>query len=375
MVPDAFVRAPRAPAHPQRQGGPPRAPEPPRPRGGRRVRRAAHAGRGGAGAIWSEVLGVERVGRDDFFDLGGHSLRPRRWWRACGRSWAPRCRWGRLRACPRPRSWPALVEAAARWTRRRASPAAPAGRPLPLSYPQEAIWFFQQLKPGMRSYNFQATVRVDGALDARGAGARAHRDRRRHEIFRTTFPAVDGGPRAAVHRPWSRAPPVRTCATSRRRRQAELGALLREEFAPRSTWSTLPLVRWTLFRAGGRRARARRGAPPGARRVELRRLPARADRAVRRLRARRASRSPSRGVQFGDYAAWQRAWMRAPRRARSWTGGAAAGGRAPVLELPADRPRPAEMSFRGSAHRVRLSAGAVRGGRRVQPAPRGHACS
>ncbi|HEX8243109.1 MAG TPA: amino acid adenylation domain-containing protein, partial [Longimicrobium sp.] len=60
-------------------------------------------------------------------------------------------------------------------------------------------------------------------------------------------------------------------------------------------------------------------------------------------------------VQFGDFAAWQRAWMQTgeARAHLAWWKQRLAGV-APVLELPADRPRPAEMSFRGSSHRVRL---------------------
>ena len=46
----------------------------------------------------------------------------------------------------------------------------PRDRPLPLSFSQEAIWFFQELAPGMKSYNFQASFRLRGALDADALG-------------------------------------------------------------------------------------------------------------------------------------------------------------------------------------------------------------
>src|SRR6185503_8163363 len=82
-------------------------------------------------------------------------------------------------------------------------PRVPRDRPLPLSYPQESVWFFQHLKPDMRSYNFQATVRVRGPLDAGALERTLGEIVRRHEIFRTTFHAIDGTPAQLVHDPWA----------------------------------------------------------------------------------------------------------------------------------------------------------------------------
>ena len=77
MVPSRLRRAGRAPAHAQRQGGPPRAPRARSAAGGdgrarwRRARRRRRSWRGSSPRCW----GREGVGaHDDFFALGGHSL-------------------------------------------------------------------------------------------------------------------------------------------------------------------------------------------------------------------------------------------------------------------------------------------------------------
>ncbi|HSU13619.1 non-ribosomal peptide synthetase, partial [Longimicrobium sp.] len=309
--------------------------------------------------VWQEVLGVDRVGvEDDFFDLGGHSLRATqvvsRLRHAFGAQLAPfavfelRTPAELARAVERGGAAhdgvPALV---------------PAHRdqPIPLSFSQQAIWFFQELSPGMRSYNFQAAIRFQGRLDVPALQAALGEIVRRHEIFRTVFRAVDGVPRQLVREPW----PVRLDVADLRSipeqaREGQLERLLRAEFMKPFHLGELPLIRWTLYRtaddahvlASVEHHFVHDGWSFG---LFLRELAA--------LYAAFAEGRPSPldppEVQFADYAVWQRTWMRTPEAARqlAWWKERLAGV-PPVLELPADRPRPAEMSFRGRSLRYRL---------------------
>ena len=65
---------------------------------------------------------------------------------------------------------------------------------------------------------------------------------------------------------------------------------------------------------------------------------------------------PPLSVQYGDHAAWERAWLQgeALDAELGWWRGALAGAPA-VIKLPADRPRPAAQSYRGDTRRVRFS--------------------
>jgi amino acid adenylation domain-containing protein len=309
--------------------------------------------------IWSEVLGVDRVGiRDDFFELGGHSLLATQIVARVRQTLGLELPLGTLFAMPTIEELARqLADAASPLASSTRIPRAPRDRPLPLSFPQETVWFFQHLKPDMRSYNFQATVRIRGALDPDALRAALQEIVRRHEIFRTTFPAVDGAPAQVVHEPWTVHLPLVDLSHLRGDDQrGEMERRLVAEFRRPFDIEALPLVRWTLFRLGDgehvllsiEQHLVHDGWSFG---VFLRELTALYPAFARGERPD----LPEPAVQFGDFAAWQRAWMESDeaRAHLAWWKQRLAGA-LPVLELPADRPRPAEMSFRGSSHRVRL---------------------
>ncbi|MBV9110407.1 MAG: amino acid adenylation domain-containing protein, partial [Gemmatimonadetes bacterium] len=315
--------------------------------------------------IWAEVLGVDRVGaEDDFFDLGGHSLRATqvisRIRQSLGAELAPFAVFELLTPAELARAVerggdahddvPALVPA-------------DRNQPIPLSYSQQAIWFFQELSPGMRSYNFQAAIRFDGALNVSALEGALTEIVRRHEIFRTVFREIGGEPRQLVQPPFEvRLDVADLRAVPEDGREAELERILRAEFQKPFHLGELPLVRWTLYRTGDdahvmaavEHHFVHDGWSFGRFLHEL-----------AALYAAFAEGKPSPlgplEVQFADYAVWQRGWMKSAEAARQlawWK--ERLSGLPPVLELPADHARPAEMSFRGRSLRYRLPPELVR---------------
>jgi len=309
-------------------------------------------------AIWAEVLGAERLGiHDSFFELGGHSLR------AAQVVTRVRAAFGVDLPMTALFDAPTIAGLAERVGAGEASPELPPlvpvsrDRALPLSLSQEAIWFFQKLAPGMQSYNFQAAIRFRGTLDAEALERTLTEIVRRHEIFRTTFPDVDGQPVQVVHPPAPVPLPredLRGLAPAER--DGEVARRMREEFGEPFDLSLLPLVRWRLLRLAEdehlllqvEHHFVHDGWSFG---VFLRELAA-----IYPAFARgEPSPLPELPIQFADFAAWHREVMRG-ERARAdlayWKEKLA--GADPALDLPTDRPHPPAMSFRGSALRTRI---------------------
>ncbi|MFE6829202.1 amino acid adenylation domain-containing protein [Streptomyces sp. NPDC057690] len=265
---------------------------------------------------------------------------------------------------------------------RPAAAPTPADRPAPLSFAQETLWFLDQLAPGQATYNVGTAYRITGALDVEALRRALRATVARHETLRTAFgPGPDGGmlqhvltvPEATagllseVHdlaaepTPRDTAPaapagstaptaPARAAYEAARRRATALGRL------------PFDLTRGPLWRAELLRlsdddhmlvfvvhhvvfdgwsgevftddlaacyaAETGMGTPP-----------------------------PPPPVQYGDYAHWQRERLSGAayeKLAAHWrerlTG-------APTLDLPTDRPRPAETTYRGTYRRGVLAPG------------------
>ncbi len=148
--------------------------------------------------IWSQVLGVAKIGvNDDFFALGGHSL--------IATQVITRARDAFHLEIPLPDlfSNPTVARLALAIARRQAqgssAPAQPIARrssagPVSLSFAQQHLWILDSLHAGVPLYNIPRALRIRGPLDVQALGRALDTIEQRHEILRSAFPAADGKP-------------------------------------------------------------------------------------------------------------------------------------------------------------------------------------
>ncbi|MFE9676946.1 amino acid adenylation domain-containing protein [Streptomyces sp. NPDC006259] len=317
--------------------------------------------------IVAGLLGGTEVGvHDDFFALGGNSLL------VAGLAARITAELHAVVSVPELFGAPTVADLAAIIDQRAAAtegdgsePAAPViaptappvrradrNRPIPLSLPQERVWFFEQLSPGNLAYNFQATVSLQGDVDVDALRATLDEIVRRHEVLRTAFVSVDG---VGYQRPLAEAKAsLRVLDVPAEQADEVVAAQLREPF----DLTEPPLARWVLLRHGNGQNTflhvehhfVHDGWSLSVFLSEVRALyPA--------FAAGQPSPLPELAVQYADYAIWQRDWMRGEvlrTHVDHWT--ARLAGAPDTLELPADRPRPPVMTFRGRAPRIRIPA-------------------
>ncbi|MEU9507474.1 MupA/Atu3671 family FMN-dependent luciferase-like monooxygenase [Micromonospora sp. NPDC048170] len=120
-----------------------------------------------------------------------------------------------------------------------------AQRSHPLSYPQQRLWFLDQLTPDNPVYNIPLGYRIRGPLDVDALRQALTTVVRRHEVLRTVFRAVDGQPRQVVLPPAETPLGVLDVADA-----AEAAALAGAEARTRFDLVNGPVLRATLLRLG-----------------------------------------------------------------------------------------------------------------------------
>jgi len=312
--------------------------------------------------IFSRILAVEEVGADsDFFALGGHSLLATQLLSRVREIFRVELPMRAIFEQPTVAGLARKIEKVASVT----DPSDPIGRSdrgsdLPLSFAQQRLWFLEQLEGGPL-YNVPFALRMSGELSVAVLARVFAEVVRRHEVLRTMFPSDGGQPRQVILPPAGFALPlVDLTALAPERREPVAAERIAEEARRPFDLARGPLLRLGLFRVDATEHVlllvlhhiVSDGWSLGVLVREVGAL-------VTAFRAGRPSPLPELAMQYADFAAWQRrrlagglldaelAWWREQLT-----------GMPPALELPADRPRPAERGTRGAVHDFALpSAG------------------
>jgi len=313
--------------------------------------------------IFEEVLGLDRIGREDnFFEIGGHSLLATQvvsrvrgvfgvgigvrsvFEEATAEGLARRIE-ETMRTGEKEKA-PPLV---------RGERGGQRGKGLPLSFAQQRLWFIDQLETGNVVYNMPGAVRLEGRLDLHALERAINEIVTRHEALRTRFEVEEGAPVQVIEEAGEVSLPLMDLSESGEE-QAELKArsLAAEEAQTPFDLSWGPLLRVRLLKLGDERHLMlftmhhiiSDGWSIGILVREVSKL---------YEAYSRGEGTPLKEleIQYADYAVWQRGWLQGEvleEELEYWKN--QLGGELPVLELPADKPRPAVQTYRGAVEKT-----------------------
>jgi amino acid adenylation domain-containing protein len=305
--------------------------------------------------IWSQLLQVGRIGRDDhFFHLGGHSLLATRLASRVRELFGVELPLRSVFEAPTLAGFAQRI-IGARSTGHSSTPIVPQPREgeLPLSYTQQRLWLIEQVLPESAVY-MPLAFRLVGALDV-PALERALQDiHQRHEVLRSTFVNRAGHPVLVISEVEFELTTVdvtgaddpdgatRACVTNELARPFDLAndlpwraMLVRsgpDSYVLAMTMHHIVSDGWSLDVLARELSQSYRAHHEG-----------------------RPSPLGALAIQYSDYAIWQRTYLTADAlesQLAYWKRQLV--GAPPILELPLDRPRTATRSPRGGEHTVML---------------------
>ncbi|MBL8225699.1 MAG: amino acid adenylation domain-containing protein, partial [Chromatiales bacterium] len=314
----------------------------------------------GVAEVMATLLGAGSVPPDaNFFALGGHSLLAARLVARLRERFAAGLPLRAVFESPTPAGLAAAIDA---WRQANPPPGAavaprPAGARIPLSLPQQRLWFLHRLQPAGSAYHIQWAVRLTGELDRVALQRAVDAVVSRHEVLRTVFVAGEEEGTAEQQVLAALAVPVEwigAAGLDAEGVRSLLAALARRPF----DFARGPLARVTVVSLGETEqvlvVVIHHIIADG---WSLSVLATELSSAYGALRSGDAPAFAPLPVQYGDWALWQRQWLAGPEPQRQldyWR--ATLAGAPPVLDLHGDLPRPAQPEGRGAWHTVRLDA-------------------
>lgn len=307
--------------------------------------------------IWCEILQVQQVSAEDnIFDLGAHSLSLTRVASRVKELFQIEMPIQMLFDAPTVPELADLVRVAVK-SEKADSLFARHGESAPLSFSQERLWFLDQYLEDQSIYNVQFAFRLEGALNRAALEKSLNEIIRRHDVLRTTFATIDGVAIQVV------APELHLVLNEVDFQEcsstdvlAEVERFTQSECARAFDLKQGPLVRGSLIQyaeTGHFLVLIMHhiivdGWSLGLLVEELKSL-------YQAFAHHQMSPLPELAIQYSDFAAWQREWMRGDALQQQmdyWK--QQLSGELSMLLLPTDHPRPNIQTYRGGQQKIQL---------------------
>src|SRR3984885_4768278 len=228
---------------------------------------------------------------------------------------------------------------------------------IPLSFAQQRLWFLYELDPASTLYNVPRALLLKGALGVAALQESLNQLVRRHEVLRTTFAmTVDVPEQRIVPNVAIPLPQTDLSDTPTPNQESALRHLALEDIKKPFDLANGPVLRARLFRLGDQdhvllivlHHIVSDGWTGGIFFDELGDL-------YSAIAAKKRVSLTAPALQYADYAIWQRKWLQGEmleKQLAYWR--TQLHGTATELILPADHPRPALPSYRGSTESILL---------------------
>ncbi|MCP4089810.1 MAG: amino acid adenylation domain-containing protein [Gammaproteobacteria bacterium] len=302
--------------------------------------------------IWADVLGLgtdkQQVGiHDNFFELGGHSLLATQLVARVRKQLKTEVPLIELFSNPTVAGLSLYLDNKSDSTGLPAITKRKAASTTHLSFAQQRLWFLDQLEPGNPVYNLPVVLQLSGNLNTQALQAALNDLVERHESLRTCFTTIENEPAQSILAKATVQLEQRDCKALD---ASALHILIDEQVQLGFDLDQAPLVHAVLLE----RKSAEHlliltthhiisdGWSLGIMLTELGKLYC----AHCESRTHTLAALP---IQYADYAVWQRDWLSGDELQRQLDYWRTELQDAPTaIDLPTDRPRPAEQSFNGA---------------------------
>ncbi|AIY42364.1 Peptide synthetase [Collimonas arenae] len=315
-------------------------------------------------AIWSELLQIGRVGRhDNFFSLGGHSLLAIQLISRLRHAFNVEVAVSTLFAHPLLFDFSTQLLASSVSVRPQLTASIGAEREL-LSFAQQRLWFLEQMGGISHAYHIPLALQLRGELDRVALVQALERVIFRHEALRTRFVAQEGlgAIQQVMAAETTHFQLIEHDLRHHPERDEERERLIAEDAATPFDLAQGPLIRGRLLQETRTQhtllITTHHIVSDGWSTALL----------INEISALynaycegRHDPLPALTIQYPDYAAWQRRWMRGAvleQQTAYWKQSLA--GAPTLLELPTDYPRPPQQDYAGASVDIVLDASLTR---------------